>query len=44
MNKFFIKIKCEGDINVEEMESLLKDMMDNQVNCTEMTIIVKEDE
>ena len=44
MNKFLIEIECDGDINVEGMENLLKDMMDNQVNCTEMTIVVKEDE
>jgi len=44
MNKFLIEIECDGDINVEGMENLLKDMMDNQVNCTEMSIVVKANE
>ena len=44
MNKFLIEIECDGDINVEGMENLLKNRMDNQVNCTETTIVVIEDE
>lgn len=39
---FLIEIECDGDIDVEGMKELLKDMMDNQVNCTEMTISVSE--
>lgn len=41
-NFFLIEIECDGDIDVEGMKELLKDMMDNQVNCTEMTISVSE--
>ena len=44
MNKFLIEIECDGDINVEGMENLLKIMMDNKVICTETTIVVREDE
>lgn len=43
MKKFIIKIECNGNIDTEGMTTLLENMMDNEVDCTEMTIIVKED-
>ena len=42
MKNFLIEVECDGDIDVEGMKQLLKDMMDNQVNCTEMAISVSE--
>lgn len=42
MKNFLIEVECDGDIDVEGMKELLKDMMDNQVNCTEMAISVSE--
>lgn len=42
MKNFLIEIECDGDIDVEGMKELLKDMMDNQVNCTEMAISVSK--
>ena len=40
--KFIIEIECDGDIDVEGMENLIEDMLNNQVNCTEMFFNVTE--
>jgi len=42
MKRFVVEIECDGDIDVEGMESLIEDMLNNQVNCTEMTFNVEE--
>ena len=40
--KFIIEIECDGDIDVEGIENLIEDMLNNQVNCTEMFFNVTE--
>ena len=40
--KFIIEIECDGNIDVEGMENLIEDMLNNQVNCTEMFFNVTE--
>lgn len=42
MKKFVIEIECDGNIDVEGMEFLVEDMLNNKVNCTEMTFNVEE--
>ena len=37
-----LDIECDGDINVEGMEFLIENILNNQVNCTEITFNVEE--
>lgn len=42
-NNFAVKISCDGDLDEEGLTELLRDMLDNKVNCTEYVIGVRED-
>lgn len=42
MKQFIIKIECDGNIDVTEMENLIANMLDNEIACTECTYDVTE--
>ena len=42
-NDFTVKISCDGDLDEEGLTELLRDMLDNKVNCTEYVIDIYED-